>query len=37
MVLEEEDEAGYEDEELAVDRAPTTARSELFFVSIAGR
>ena len=37
MVLEEDDEGGYKDEEPTADRTPTTASSELFFVTIAGR
>ena len=37
MVLDEEDEARFEDDPANEGRLPTTARSELFFVIIAGR
>lgn len=37
MIVLEEDEGGYKDEELAADLNPTTACSELFLDAIAGR
>jgi hypothetical protein len=37
VIVLEEDEGGYKDEELAADLNPTTACSELFLDAIAGR